>query len=321
MPTYNAKMASTHQMISVDPKAGWWQVSEKQQHETYEGRTQLLPELPIIGRLHLLQAVPGGLRSDAHPKEYELHLVQEGCLELWVDSPANQHTVTGGLATLTQPGQTHGGVREVLNPGRWSMLRFVVLPNSKKMPTGLTSAQAAHLEKLLKAMESPVFSFSPSLEKCFDRLLDEHRHPSVTSELMARSLLHELILWIVRDHAASMLNPPRRLPKYSPPIQAAVLWLDEHVGEPVLMEHAANAAGLSESHFRRWFQKEVGFNPADYMMYRRVEISKEKLRTSNMSVTKIAMELGFSTSAYFTAVFRKRTGLTPTEYRREQSAL
>jgi AraC-like DNA-binding protein len=308
-------------MISVDPKAGWWQVSEKQQHETYEGRTQLLPELPIIGRLHLLQAVPGGLRSDAHPKEYELHLVQEGCLELWVDSPANQHTVTGGLATLTQPGQTHGGVREVLNPGRWSMLRFVVLPNSKKMPTGLTSAQAAHLEKLLKAMESPVFSFSPSLEKCFDRLLDEHRHPSVTSELMARSLLHELILWIVRDHAASMLNPPRRLPKYSPPIQAAVLWLDEHVGEPVLMEHAANAAGLSESHFRRWFQKEVGFNPADYMMYRRVEISKEKLRTSNMSVTKIAMELGFSTSAYFTAVFRKRTGLTPTEYRREQSAL
>ena len=201
------------------------------------------------------------------------------------------------------------------------MLRFVVLPNSKKMPTGLTSAQAAHLEKLLKAMESPVFSFSPSLEKCFDRLLDEHRHPSVTSELMARSLLHELILWIVRDHAASMLNPPRRLPKYSPPIQAAVLWLDEHVGEPVLMEHAANAAGLSESHFRRWFQKEVGFNPADYMMYRRVEISKEKLRTSNMSVTKIAMELGFSTSAYFTAVFRKRTGLTPTEYRREQSAL
>jgi AraC-like DNA-binding protein len=311
-------MAFTHQMISVDPKIGWWQVSEKQQHETYEGRTQLLPELPIIGRLHLLQAVPGGLRSDAHPKEYELHLVQEGCLELWVDSPAKQHTVTGGLAMLTQPGQTHGGVREVLNPGRWSMLRFVVLPNSRRMPTGLTPGQAAQLQKLLKAMESPVFSFSPSLEKCFDRLLDEHRHPSVTGELMARSLLHELILWMVRDHAASMLNPPRRLPKYSPPIQAAVLWLDEHVGEPVLMEHAANAAGLSESHFRRWFQKEVGFNPADYMMYRRVEIAKEKLRTGSLSVTKIAMELGFSTSAYFTAVFRKRTGLTPTEYRREQ---
>ena len=82
------KIEFTHQMVSVNPKVGWWQISEKQQHETYEARTQLLPELPIIGRLHLLQAVPGGLRSDAHPKEYELHLVQEGCLELWVDSPA-----------------------------------------------------------------------------------------------------------------------------------------------------------------------------------------------------------------------------------------
>lgn len=85
------------------------------------------------------------------------------------------------------------------------------------------------------------------------------------------------------------------------------------------MEHAANAAGLSESHFRRWFQKEVGFNPADYIMYRRVEIAKERLRNSEDSVTKVAMALGFSTSAYFTSVFRKRTGLTPTQYRRENT--
>jgi transcriptional regulator GlxA family with amidase domain len=209
----------------------------------------------------------------------------------------------------------------VLNPGRWFMLRFRLMPNSRKMPTGLTPLQVADLQKMLNEMASPVFTFSPSLEKCVERLLDEHRHPSVTSELMARSLLHELILWIARDHAASMLNPPRRLPVYSPPIQAAVLWLDEHVGEPVLMEDAAKAAGLSESHFRRWFQKEVGFNPADYMMYRRVEIAKDKLRAGDMSVTKIAMELGFSTPAYFTAVFRKRTGLTPTQYRRGESLI
>lgn len=301
--------------MSVDPQIGWWQVSDEQHRETYEGRTQLLPELPIIGRFHLLQAVPGGLRSDAHPDEYELHLVQEGCLEMWVDSPTNRYTVTGGLATLTQPGQTHGGVHEVLNRGRWYMLRFVVRPGSASSPTGLTSAQCEQIQNLLKKMDAPVFSFSPSLEQCFERLLDEHRHPTVTSELMARSLLHELMLWISRDHAASMLNPPRRLPRYSAPIQAAVAWLDEHVGEPVIMEHAAHAAGLSESHFRRWFQKEVGFNPSEYMMYRRVEIAKEKLRAGRMSVTEIAMELGFSTSAYFTAVFRKRTGQTPTEYR------
>ncbi len=306
-------------MTSGNGTVPWWENSEKQHRETYEARTQILPELPIMGRFHLLQAVPGGLRSDAHPEEYELHLVQEGCLDVWVDSPDKQYAVTGGLATLTQPGQTHGGVREVLNPGRWCMLRFILQPHSKKLPTGLTPAQAAQLRKFLSKIESPVFSFSPSLEKCFERLIDEHRHPTATSELMARSLLHELILWIVRDYEASMLNHPRRLPKYSPPIQAAVLWLDEHVGEPVLMEHAANAAGLSESHFRRWFQKEVGFNPADYMMYRRVEIAKDRLRKGDDSVTKIAMELGFSTSAYFTSVFRKRTGLTPTQYRRDRN--
>jgi AraC-like DNA-binding protein len=310
-------MPARQSMASDDPNVPWWEINEKQHRETYEGRTQLLPELPIIGRFHLLQAVPGGLRSDAHTDEYELHLVQEGCLDVWVDSPEKQHTVTGGLATLTQPAQIHGGVREVLNPGRWCMLRFIVQPGSRTMPTGLTRSQSSQLRSILSKIETPVFSYSPSLEKCVERLLDEHRHPSSTSELMARSLLHELILWIARDYEASMLNYQRRLPKYSPPIQAAVLWLDEHVGEPVLMEHAANAAGLSESHFRRWFQREVGFNPADYIMYRRVEIAKDRLRQGEDSVTKIAMDLGFSTSAYFTSVFRKRTGLTPTQYRRE----
>ncbi|HEY1684646.1 MAG TPA: AraC family transcriptional regulator [Tepidisphaeraceae bacterium] len=305
-------------MISITSKLDWWEISDGHHRETYEGRTQLLPELPIIGRLHLLQAVPGGLRSDAHVDEYELHVVQEGCLEMWVNSPESRHTVTGGLAILTQPGQTHGGVHEVLSRGRWCMLRFVVRPNSPKMTTGLTTAQASQIVKLLEGMESPVFSFSPSLEKCFERLMDEHRHPSATSELMARSLLHELILWITRDYAASALNPPRRLPKYSPPIQAAVTWLDAHVADPVIMEQAANAAGLSESHFRRWFQKEVGFNPSDYIMYKRIEIAKEKLLANDLSITDIAMDLGFNTSAYFTAVFRKRTGLTPTEYRREK---
>ncbi|HWB55207.1 MAG TPA: AraC family transcriptional regulator, partial [Tepidisphaeraceae bacterium] len=279
-------------MASANSNVDWWQISDEQHRETYEARTQLLPELPIIGRFHLLQAVPGGLRSDAHPDEYELHVVQEGCLEMWVDSPDRRYTVTGGLAILTQPGQTHGGVHEVLNRGRWYMLRFVVRPNSKKTPTGLTSAQSEQVRNLLDAMDPPVFSFSPSLEKCFERLLDEHRHPTITSELMARSLLHELILWVARDHAASMLNPPRRLPRYSPPIQAAVAWLDEHVSEPVIMEHAADAAGLSESHFRRWFQREVGFNPSEYMMYRRIEIAKDQLRNSHVSVTKIAMDLG-----------------------------
>src|ERR1700677_271739 len=85
--TRKTEMASDLTMISGNPQVSWWEISEKQHRETYEARTQLLPELPIIGRFHLLQAVPGGLRSDAHSNEYELHLVQEGCLDVWVDSP------------------------------------------------------------------------------------------------------------------------------------------------------------------------------------------------------------------------------------------
>jgi AraC-like DNA-binding protein len=48
----------------------------------------------------------------------------------------------------------------------------------------------------------------------------------------------------------------------------------------------------------------------------RVERAKQLLADTARSVTEIAMDLGFSTSAYFTAVFHRETGTTPTDFRR-----
>src|SRR4029079_11790470 len=87
--------------------------------------------------------------------------------------------------------------------------------------------------------------------------------------------------------------------------------------EIVSVSALAEVAGLSTSYFRRWFHREVGSSPSDYVTQLRIERSKQLLTQTDQSITKIAMELGYNTSAYFTAVFHRETGMTPTEFRRQ----
>jgi AraC-like DNA-binding protein len=96
-------------------------------------------------------------------------------------------------------------------------------------------------------------------------------------------------------------------------------WLREHLDENVSVGDLADVAGLSASYFRRWFHREVGSSPRDYVTQLRIERSKQMLANTTRSITEIAMDLGFSTSAYFTAVFHRETGTTPTDFRRQKS--
>jgi len=97
-------------------------------------------------------------------------------------------------------------------------------------------------------------------------------------------------------------------------------WLDEHLDENISVGDLADVAGLSPSYFRRWFHREVGSSPRDYVTQLRVERAKRMLAHSDRSITEVAMDLGYSTSAYFTAVFHGETGMTPSEYRRQLRA-
>ncbi len=55
--------------------------------------------------------------------------------------------------------------------------------------------------------------------------------------------------------------------------------------------------------------------PADYIKEQRLEYAKRRLIESDASITKIALELGFSSSSYFCAFFKKQTAYTPMFYR------
>lgn len=83
------------------------------------------------------------------------------------------------------------------------------------------------------------------------------------------------------------------------------------------VEELAQRLSVTKHHLIRVFSSCVGMPPLQYITSLRIERTKDLLVSSSKSISEIAKEVGFSCSDYFCKVFKQRTGITPSEYRKQ----
>lgn len=95
----------------------------------------------------------------------------------------------------------------------------------------------------------------------------------------------------------------------------AKIIMSENLYTGIKTEVVAERINMSYSWFRRVFKEYTGFAPAQYLQELRIQKSKEILTNTTLSVKEIAVKLGYENPEYFFTAFRKKTGMTPVEYR------
>lgn len=138
----------------------------------------------------------------------------------------------------------------------------------------------------------------------------EHRGPAL--RLAVDSLVLEATRLIENQGVAS---PPRSLVTLHPAVLRAREILDREPQKNWRLAELANMAGLSPTHLAECFTREIGLSPHQYLLATRLERAKAALRESDVPVTELALDLGFSSSQHFAAAFRKHTGTTPRAWR------
>lgn len=99
-------------------------------------------------------------------------------------------------------------------------------------------------------------------------------------------------------------------------VKAAQLWLEDHYAEPVDMDVTARMHGMSRRSFERRFKKATGDTPLFYLQRTRVEVAKRLMEAQRVTFDEISYQTGYENSSHFREVFKKHTGLLPTEYQR-----
>jgi len=87
-------------------------------------------------------------------------------------------------------------------------------------------------------------------------------------------------------------------------------YIEEHVFEKITMEQLCQEANISLSTLQHSFKTYFGRSPAEYINYRKIQRSKELL-LAGKNITETAMCMGFGSSDYYSTVFRKFNGTSP----------
>src|SRR6266446_5460723 len=97
--------------------------------------------------------------------------------------------------------------------------------------------------------------------------------------------------------------------------------LSDPYGVEAAIECIATLVGLSPRHFRRLFRASTGVGPNEMFTNMRLERAARDLRDSRKNVTEISFDCGFSQPQHLATAFRRKFGLTPTEFRRSVASL
>lgn len=92
-------------------------------------------------------------------------------------------------------------------------------------------------------------------------------------------------------------------------------YIAEHIEEEISVEELAQMVYLSQSQLTRGFKKKYGKTVVEYIMEYRLNLAGEMLKNTDVTVTTVSAKIGYPNYAYFTKLFKKHSGYTPSAYR------
>ncbi len=100
-------------------------------------------------------------------------------------------------------------------------------------------------------------------------------------------------------------------------VAESIDYIYSHLHARITLKELADHVHLNESYLSRLFKKEVGTSISEYIRRHKLETAKNMLVYSDYRPAEIASILAFPSQSYFTEIFHKYTGLTPTEYKKQ----
>jgi len=108
----------------------------------------------------------------------------------------------------------------------------------------------------------------------------------------------------------------RRNPHADSVVRGCEEWLSKHYQETDAIKQVIGSAGIPERTLKRRFKTATGTTLIEYLQNLRIEAAKQLLESGQLPVDEISVEVSYEDASFFRRLFKRSTGLTPSQYRR-----
>lgn len=154
-------------------------------------------------------------------------------------------------------------------------------------------------------------SFSTPLGNPFTYVMEIDEDGDFACQQMIRLSIEMLLIRLIRKNKDIA---PVKINRSSNLLAEITEYLNENVEEKLEFQDILKRFNLSASVVKKIFRDQMGCGVMDYFIRLKIDKAKELIREENYTFTEISERLNFSTSQYFTTVFKRVSGITPTEY-------
>lgn len=261
-----------------------------------------IPALRMFGHHATAHAIPA-LQLHYHKDSFEFTYLVRGNTRFTVEGKS--YPLTGGDMFMIYPNEVHdtGSIPMGIHQMYWFQLEI----NDPEHFLFLPPQHARELIDMLTRLPHHVIKPDPHeantlLSAVFKDLWDGSPLRRMEAAQLLTFFLYRLVEWGEKTQFS-----------LTPDIGRVTEYILDHITEELPMAELARVALLSESRFKEKFKRQMGTSPRDFVNFHKVAAAKTML-LEGRSVTDVAMDLSFSSSNYFSSVFRRYTACAPSEY-------
>jgi AraC-like DNA-binding protein len=247
-----------------------------------------------------------------------IYYILEGKFEWLIDRKS--HILFPADLALILPGQPFGGAREFLDIGSFSWITLDIGRAGLTEPvfgpwSSLSAAESRSIGKIFLLNHVAVAAGMKEAAIIFQTLWTELQEQEIGFESRINHLIDEFFILIVRQ-ISKQNNSQRDFPNTFMKLEQK---LRNNLSHQWTVEEMAALVGLGTTAFTEKVKSYTGFSPLNYLINIRISEAIKLLKKSAISLTDVALDTGFYSSQHFSTTFKKLTGYTPSQFRKENT--
>lgn len=162
------------------------------------------------------------------------------------------------------------------------------------------------------------FYNNQELATTINKLISVCLSDSLTKDIIADLTLQELLIYLIQSQSLKSIETGRVF-ETNTVLSHVVAYIRERLSNRLTMKELTDTACMSQALFYRYFKREIGMSPVEFILRERIKYAKQLLKNQHIQVNQVCFEAGFDDCNYFIRVFKKYEGITPKQFQQCQN--